>query len=106
MHSPEDIQQAVTLLKSHLQVLPEEPLGESSDPIDEYTLLKERLSQLIAYLLANDFNRLLNGLYRMDVSEAKFKQAMAGPSEKVSDVIADLIIERELEKIAFRKKYK
>jgi hypothetical protein len=63
------------------------------------------LSQLIRHLLDHDFERLLNGLYRIDVSEDKVKQAMAS-ADNVAEAIALLIIEREMQKVVTREKYK
>jgi hypothetical protein len=63
------------------------------------------LTKLIRHLLDHDFERLLNGLYRIDVSEEKVKLAMAS-ADNVAGQIAGLIIERELQKVATREKYK
>jgi hypothetical protein len=62
------------------------------------------LTKLIRHLLDNDFERLLNGLYRIDVSEEKVKLAMA-TTDDVAEKIALLIIEREMQKVATREKY-
>ena len=67
--------------------------------------LQEILAKLIRHLLNNDFERLLNGLYRIDVSEEKVKTAMASQDD-VADNIALLIIEREMQKVVTREKYK
>lgn len=63
------------------------------------------LTKLIRHLLDNDFERLLNGLYRIDVSEEKVKVAMA-TTDDVAENIALLIIEREMQKVATREKYR
>ena len=63
------------------------------------------LGKIIRHLLDNDFERLLNGLYRIDVSEEKVKAAIASQGD-VADKIALLIIEREMKKVVTREKYK
>ena len=57
----------------------------------------------IRILLDLDFNRLMNILYRIDVSEEKVKKAFAEDDPAFS--IAGLIIERELKKVETRSKY-
>ena len=63
------------------------------------------LAKVIRHLLDNDFEQLLNGLYRIDVSEEKVKAAMATQGD-VADNLALLIIEREMQKVVTREKYK
>ena len=68
--------------------------------------LKSQLSKIISYLIDNDFQRLLNAMYRIDINEEKFKKALAtNPPTAVSEAIAQLIIEREMQKVQLRKKY-
>ena len=62
------------------------------------------LSNEINYLIANDFDALLLLLYRIDVHEEKVRRMLSEHSnEKASDTIADLIIERQQQKILTRK---
>ena len=58
----------------------------------------------IELLIDRDFHRLMNILYRIDVSEEKTK--MAFTHSKPAREIAKLIIARELQKVASRDKYK
>lgn len=67
---------------------------------DEFLAL---LTKVIKQLLDHDFERLLHGLYRIDVDENKVKVAMT--TNNVAENIARLIIERELQKVETRKKY-
>jgi len=62
------------------------------------------LAKLIQHLLDNDLERLINCLYRIDVSEEQVKLAMTG--NNVAEQIALLIIEREMQKVITREKYK
>jgi hypothetical protein len=77
----------------------------SSSEVATVDDLQQILTKLIHHLLDNDFERLVNGLYRIDVNEEKVKQAMAS-QEGVADKIAQLIIEREMQKVISREKYR
>lgn len=69
--------------------------------------LREKLEKIVAYLLDNEFERLLNAMYRLDINEDKFKIALSGMGKKViSEEITDLIITREIEKLKTRIKYR
>ncbi len=67
--------------------------------------LHKALTRAIEYLLDKDFEKLMQILYRIDVSETKVKQAF-GLEQDVAEQIAQLIIEREQQKIITRAKYK
>lgn len=58
----------------------------------------------IRILIDRDFQKLMNILYRIDVNEEKTKMAFA--TNDPANEIAKLIIERELQKVESRKKYK
>jgi hypothetical protein len=69
--------------------------------------LQKNLSMAICELLLHDYQKLLTLLYRIDVNEKKFQEAFkAGSSELISDKIAILVIEREIEKVESRNKYR
>ncbi len=94
------------LISKDLQLDEEESLVSGEEKID-LNILHKKLSILVAYLLENDMHRLLNAMYRLDVSEAKFHQAMQSDSkEDAAFRIADLIIEREMQKVKTRLHYK
>ena len=68
--------------------------------------LKEKLSQHINHLIQNDFQKLVTILYRIDINEEKLKYLLQEDSGKdASLIIAELIIERQLQKIKFRQQY-
>jgi len=70
-------------------------------------LLKEKLSQYINYLIVNDFQKLVSILYRIDVSEAKLKYLLKENAEtNAAPIIAELIIERQLQKIKSREDFR
>lgn len=70
-----------------------------------YNSLLDRLTQIVDHLISKDFNRLLNALYRIDVSEVKLKSVLAKRPENTPTVIAQMILDRELQKVASRKKH-
>ena len=79
---------------------------QSLNQIDHLNELKEKLEKIVAYLLDNDFERLLNAMYRLDINEEKFKMALSGIGKNaVSAEITDLIISREIQKLKTRIKY-
>jgi hypothetical protein len=69
--------------------------------------LHQQLSAYINEMIPHRFEALVNLLYRIDVNENKIKLLLqqAGNSN-AGDVIAAAIIERQLEKINTRKKWK
>ena len=68
--------------------------------------LKGRIADHINLLISNNFNKLISILYRLDINESKLKQLLAdNPGENAGMIIADLIIERQLEKIVSRKRF-
>lgn len=74
--------------------------------IDEETF-RRQLAQYINGLITNDFSKLIYLLYRLDISEQKLKQLLAGqPQTDAGLLIADMMITRQLEKIALRKQFK
>ena len=69
--------------------------------------LKERLIVHINHLINNDFEKLIFYLYRIDVNEAKMKQLLAlHKGENAAELITNLILERQLQKIKSRKETK
>ncbi|MBX2933037.1 MAG: hypothetical protein KF825_02260 [Ferruginibacter sp.] len=73
---------------------------------ESWQQIQQQLAKYINTLLQNDFNRLVTYLYRIDVSEQKLKTLLQQNTGKnAGDVIADLIIERQLQKIKTRRQY-
>ena len=68
---------------------------------------REKLRMLINYMLDNEFEKLLNAMYRLDINEEKFKLVLSNQeSPDVGLDIADLVIEREMQKVITRRKYR
>ncbi|MBS1669378.1 MAG: hypothetical protein JST58_18550 [Bacteroidetes bacterium] len=69
--------------------------------------LKERLADYINHLINQDFQQLVMLLYRIDVSENKLRGLLNDkPNEDAGKMIAELIIERQLQKIKTRQAFK
>jgi hypothetical protein len=72
-----------------------------------YEQLRAWLSQHVHQLIAHQFNQLVFLLYRIDVSENKLRDLLQQyPQADAGWVIADLIIERQLQKIETRLRFK
>lgn len=98
-----NIKQVSELIVKDLNLESEKSIVEIKH-LDE---LKEKLEKIVAYLLDSDFEKLLNAMYRLDINEEKFKMAVSGLSgNSISNEISELIINREIEKLKTRAKYK
>jgi hypothetical protein len=66
--------------------------------------IQEKLAAFINNLINTNFERLISLLYRIDISEAKLKSLLHNsPGKNAGDIIAALIIERQLQKIKLRQ---
>ena len=69
--------------------------------------LEMRLHAFISELHAHDFEKLCNLIYRHDVDEIKFNNALQLPDiDDQAWKITHLVIDREMEKVKMRKAYK
>ena len=103
----EDQLEALALLQKHLQVQQGEPLDQDREMIMAgVENLRQRLKQQISFLLDHEFERLLQAMYRMDVSEPAFKEALTLPTgPEIVERLTDLVLEREMQKVATRRLY-
>jgi hypothetical protein len=63
-----------------------------------------QLVEAVNDLLVNDFNGLVQILYRLDVDENKIRASLAGNAgTDAAELIAGLLLERQLQKLVFRK---
>jgi len=71
------------------------------------TMNKEFLIDKINQLILTDFSKLVLLLYKADVSENKLKQSIKeNQSIDAAEIIVDLIIERQLQKIKTKEQFK
>jgi len=72
----------------------------SANPFEK---IRQLLIDKISYLLDHNFEKLLQILYRIDVSEEKAKAALAAFSgNNPAEMLTDLIIERQIQKAKSR----
>jgi hypothetical protein len=78
-------------------------------PSNDYEKLEEfrkYLTDKLKDMLDKNYNLLINTLYRIDISEKKLAELFSSKNkDSIPDRLADLIIERQIEKIHFRKRY-
>lgn len=68
--------------------------------------IKDQLSQKINTLIETDFQRLVFLLYRIDINETKLKNLLKEYAEEnAGNIIAELIIERQMQKIKSRQQF-
>ena len=74
--------------------------------VTELEELHRKLAVYINELIERDFQKLISILYRLDVSEEKLKTLLANNSDiDAGNIIAHLIIERQLQKIKSRQQF-
>ena len=65
--------------------------------------IRNKLAENINHLIIHDLNKLVSLLYRVDVNEPKLKYLLKeNPGVAAGNIITDLIIERQLQKIKSR----
>lgn len=101
MDDPKKLQESVSLISKHFGISQSELTDENMLPLSD-DLIK-RLTRVVTYLLDHDFERLINGLYRIDVDEKKVSEVLN--SNNPAADIARLIFQRELQKVETRWKY-
>ena len=68
--------------------------------------LQQKLTIFINGLILNDFQKLISILYKVDVDEKKLKRILReNAGTDAGEIIATLIIERELQKIETRRQF-
>ncbi len=71
-----------------------------------YAKIHTQLGDYINSLIEKDFDKLITYLYRIDVNEQKLKNLLQqNPEEDAGNMIATLIIERQLQKIKTREQF-
>jgi hypothetical protein len=84
--------------------------SDSLIPVCDFETLedfKAYLTDRLAFLLDNKYDTLINILYRIDVPEDKLSWLFAKQNrDYIPAALADLIIQRSLQKVKFRQKYK
>jgi hypothetical protein len=90
------------LINSTKVAVGESFLPSNLDSLDAFT---QELSIYINHLLNTDFEKVVSLLYRIDVDENKIKTLLQNTTNS-SLVIAQAIIERQLQKIKSRQEFR
>lgn len=99
-------EQLAVLINKDLGGFEETMLIPAGEGIDR-TVIRDKLALLIAHLMQSNFEKLCQAMYRLDVPESRFDRAMnENPVEEIPYAIADLVIEREMQKVRTRIMYK
>ena len=93
--SDEQVQQEI------IQIISQDLLLQTS-----LAVFKEKLSAYINDLINHDFEKLIHILYRLDVSEKKLKSTLASSSSNAGMLIAEMMIERQVQKIKTREQFR
>ena len=67
--------------------------------------VRQQLILAIQYLIENDFDKLVQILYRVDVDEENLKRMLREDTTDAPMLIADLIIHRQLEKLHTKRSF-
>ena len=101
----EETEQLTGLINKDLGSLGEGSIIASGLP--DRQAIREQLAYVIAHLMEENFERLCQAMYRLDVSEARFGEVLKhSPVEDIPYAIADLVIEREMQKVRTRMIYR
>ncbi len=83
------------------------PQGNTLPVTTDINEIKKILTERILELAEKNFDKLINSLYRMDVNEIKLHEILyKKEKEQIPSLIADLIIERQVQKIRTQLLYK
>lgn len=91
------------VLKDYL----EQELSIETPAQPSFTELKEILSKHLNQLIHQDFEKLVRLLYRIDINEVRLKYILReNPNEIAGNLIAEMIIERQIQKMITREQFK
>jgi hypothetical protein len=80
---------------------------EDFNGLIEIDQIKKKLTSILQYLLDKDLNKLLNIFYRIDLDERKVKLILSASNpDQIAGDLAELVIQRELQKATTRLKYR
>ncbi|MFN8321925.1 MAG: hypothetical protein U0T74_04655 [Chitinophagales bacterium] len=83
----------------------EQFIPDTNNQQDSFQAFRHLLIQRIDELIRTDFEKLKWILYRIDVSEKKLSEALKNSEDDAATIMADMIIQRQLEKAESRKAF-
>ena len=79
----------------------------SGDAASAYFELFEQITEHVAYMLSQDYHRLILLLYQIDLSEKEILMTeLEYPNVDKHELLTELIIQRELKKVLIRNYFK
>ncbi len=79
----------------------------TSEEFDNLAELKKFLANKITELMDTNYEKLINILYRIDINEDKLKKLFDSKNrEFIPEQLAELIIERQIQKVRIRNMYR
>jgi hypothetical protein len=106
MNENEEFTEIVKFVSKDINKLGIEDLPEKDGP-HSLNELKKYLTVKISELLDSNYSKLLNTLYLIDLDERRLHELLSGKNrEIIPQVLADMIIERQVQKFNNRKKYR
>ena len=80
---------------------------ESLPAVTDIENIRKHLINKVIELMSRDYNRFLNSMYRIDVSESKVSEILRSKNRiTIPERFADLIIERQMLRIKTQKLYR
>ena len=83
----------------------EQLLLSTSNEEEKFRVIRGLLIQRIEELLRTDLEKLKWILYRIDISEKKLNEQLKNSDADAATIMADMIIQRQIEKAESRKKF-
>lgn len=83
----------------------EQHLPSTNNNEEKFRAMRQLLIQRIDELLHHDMEKLKWILYRIDVNEKKLSDALRNSEADAATIMADMIIERQIEKAESRSKF-
>ncbi len=75
--------------------------------VNNAELIRNHLIAKVKDLMAKNYDRFLNSMYRIDVNESKVREILNSKDKThIPDMLADLIIERQLLRVKTQMLYK
>ncbi len=101
--SLKDLQAIESLTRKHVE--PDTPFSNDFTDVEAtYQAFKTKLGKRIHELMEKNFEYLLNILYRIDVRESDLQVVLSNnQSSDLPGELADLVIQRQLEKVKWRQ---
>lgn len=79
----------------------------SGEPADAYNELFEQINEHVAFMLSQDYHRLVLLLYQIDLSEKEIiRNELKYPDVDKHQLLSEMIIQRELKKVLIRNYFK